>query len=188
MKTLLVSCFLIFVVVVSSAQQPVDASVRKLTFGAERGFMLVTGDYKEKTPVGSRFDLFANYRVAPRIGVGLRIGVNTYWDNRTLGFIPIQAEVKGFLRSVGSTPFAIVRGGYSLVRPSIGSRGEVFTVGVGWRFMLGKRCTLSPIVGYHYQEVNADVASYDPTSSTWSNGFERFDPLKTFFVSLAFEF
>jgi len=151
-------------------------------------FNSVTGDYKTNNPSGGKFDLTASYRVAPRVSVGVRIGVDTYGDNRTLAFIPIQAELKGLLYSSGNTPFAIVRGGYSLVRPTIGSRGEVFTVGAGWRFMVGKRCSLSPIVGYHYQAVNTKIAIYDPNSNTWSNKFERFDPLKSFFVSLAFEF
>lgn len=174
-----------FLMLLSPLLHAQEDNPKRIAFGLEIATQFVaSGKVVDDDQHGNSLKLYADYIFSPQLHAGLSVGLNSA-DTYEMRNIPIEAQLKAYLLKRGCSPFAIVRAGYAVQRPTVGSHGPMGSIGAGYRIKFRKTFKLIPSIGYSFYQANFNTSEWDANRNVVS--VRHSSTISTISLGLMFE-
>jgi hypothetical protein len=109
--------------------------------------------YHNYVPLSYSAFLNFGYHITPRIGAGIGTGIMQYSGPKSTS-LPTYIDLRGFMYDEKETPFVFAKIGTCLQWWKTFTPGSWATLGVGYKFFLGKQCYTAAL-GYEFKHISS---------------------------------
>jgi len=128
--------------------------------------------YDNYQPMSYSLAMNVGYFFTPNYAAGIGIAYERYMEPNA-NSLPIYLDLRGYFKDAKNTPFVFAKLGGSFSWWRAFEPGEWATVGIGYKFFLGKTCLTSSL-GYeikhvsHWEPYSTNDQIPDPVPNRWA--------------------